>query len=66
LIKDEKDNCRISNDVAEEFSTQLNDLIQAEVEINVNKINIDELDNITFTPADMAMLEDFIQFDSEE
>lgn len=66
LIKDEKDNCRISNDVAEEFSTQLNDLIQAEVEINVNKINIDELDNITFTPADMAMLENFIQFDSEE
>ena len=60
LITDEKGNCKIAAESIDEFSTELNELIKTEVEINANKIDIDLLENIDFTPSEMAILEPFV------
>lgn len=61
LVTDEKGNCKIDNAHLQEFTSELNDLISAEVEINANKIDIELLEDIEFTPSDMATLEPFIE-----
>lgn len=65
LITDEKGNCKILPDSLDSFSTELNELVNSEIELNVNKIAIDDLDSISFTPADMNSLENFIDFGEE-
>ena len=62
LITDDNGNCKIIADDTIEFSNQLNELINTEIEINSNKINIEDIENIDFTPAEMAQLENFIEF----
>ena len=66
LITDDKGNCKITPDSVNTFSAELNELVQSEVEINANKIRIDDLENIDFTPAEMAALEIFIDFGEDE
>jgi hypothetical protein len=66
LITDENKNCKILNDKIETFSKELNELVDMEIEINSNKISIADLENMDFTPADMAVLEPFIVLDEEE
>ena len=61
LITDEKGNCKILPDSISEFTNELNELIETEIELNANKIDIDLLENIDFTPAEMALLEPFIE-----
>ena len=65
LITDDKGNCKINNDSINEFSNELNDLIATEVEINANKIDINLLENVDFTPAEMAVLEPFVDMGEE-
>lgn len=65
LITDDKGNCRIENEYINDFSNELDDLIGSEVEINANKIDIGLLENVDFTPADMALLEPFIEMNEE-
>ena len=65
LITDEKGNCKILPDSLDSFSTELNELVNSEIELNVNKIAIDDLDSISFTRADMNSLENFIDFGEE-
>ena len=65
LITDEKGNCKIVNESMNEFSTELNDLINSEVEINANKIDIGLLEDLEFTPSDMAVLEPFVEMGDE-
>lgn len=65
LITDDQGNCKIPNESTLEFSNQLNELINTEVEINANKIKIADIENLDFTPAEMNMLEPFIDFDEE-
>ena len=62
LITDENGNCKILPESIEEFTAELNELAASEVEINANKVRIDDLENLDFTPADMATLETFIDF----
>lgn len=62
LATDADGNCQILPDSITQFSTELNELLNTEVEIGANKILIDELENITFTPAEMSVLEVFIDF----
>ena len=66
LITDDKGNCKIGNDVLNEFTTELNELVNTEVEINANKIKIDLLADIDFTPSDMAILEPFVDIGEDE
>ena len=66
LITDEQGNCKIVEGDINEFSNELNDLINSEVEISGNKIKIDDLDKVDFTPAEMAQLEILIDFGEDE
>lgn len=60
LITDENGNCKIEQESINEFTNELNELVNTEVEINANKIDINLLENIDFTPSDMAILEPFV------
>lgn len=66
LVTDEQGNCKIVEGDINEFSNELNDLINSEVEISGNKIKIDDLDKVDFTPAEMAQLEILIDFGEDE
>lgn len=66
LITDETGNCKIMEGGILDFSNQLTELVESEVEINGNKIKIDDLDNVNFTPAEMAQLEVLIDFGENE
>lgn len=65
LITDENGNCKILTDSVETFSNELNELVETEIEINANKLKVDDLNDIDFTPAEMNALESFIEFDEE-
>ena len=66
LVTDDKGNCKIVESGINDFSNELNDLINSEVEISGNKIKIDDLDKVDFTPAEMAQLEILIDFGEDE
>ena len=65
LVTDENGNCKINPEDIDIFSKELNELIDSEVEINANKIKMELLENLDFTPSDMAVLEPFVEFDEE-
>lgn len=65
LKTDEKGNCQIESESVETFSNELNELLETTVEINANKIDIGLLENVDFTPSDMAVLEPFVDFGEE-
>lgn len=62
LITDENNNCKIIPDKISEFNDELTELLENNIELNVNKINIEDLNDIDFTPAEMNSLEAFIDF----
>lgn len=63
LITDEKGNCTLVKDKVQDFNTELNELLASEIEINANPINIEMLEDLDFTPADMSVLEPFVEFE---
>lgn len=63
LITDESGNCKIVPEHLVDFTKELNELVNTEVEINANKVTINDLENIDFTPGDMVQLESFIDFE---
>ena len=65
LITDDKGNCKIITENVEKFSAELNELVASEIEINANKIKMDDLENIDFTPSEMVALEPFIETNEE-
>ena len=66
IITDEKGNCKISADNVTQFNTELSELLDTVIEMNVSKVSIDDLDNADFTPAEMNTLETFIDFGEDE
>ena len=66
LITDEKGNCKINNSEIEQFSNELGELMNTEVEINANKIDIGLLEDVEFTPSEMAILEPFVNMEEDE
>ena len=62
LITNDENNCKIPDSTIEQFSVELNDLINSEIEINANKISINDIENLSFTPNEMNLLEPFIDF----
>ena len=65
LITDDEGNCKINNASVTEFSNELNDLISQEVELNASKLNMDEIGDVSFTPAEMVGLEPFFDIEDE-
>lgn len=63
LITDENGNCKIEADVVTEFNDELNELVNTEVEINANKINIGLIEDLEFTPSEMAVLAPYLEMD---
>lgn len=61
LSTDESGNCRIVPANIPDFNNELNELINAEVELNAKKIKMDALEDLDFTPSDMVVLEPFIE-----
>lgn len=60
LVVSENGDYTLQQEHVEDFYKEVNDLLKNEVELTVDKIDIDDLDNITFTPNEMLMLEPFI------
>jgi hypothetical protein len=63
LITDEKGNCTLIKDKVQDFNAELNELLASEIEINANPINIEMLEDLDFTPAEMSVLEPFVEFE---
>lgn len=63
LKSDENGNVRILPESLETFNKELQDLLKTEVEISASKIRIEDIDDVEFTAAEMAQLDDFIEFD---
>jgi len=61
LILDENGNAQIDLEHRNAFNEEFNELLQSSIEINANKIRLDDLGDIDFTPSEMAQLEDFIE-----
>jgi hypothetical protein len=65
LKADEQGNVHIPSEVLDNFNNELRDLLDTSVELNVNKIRIDDIEDINFTPSEMAQIGDFIEFGEE-
>ncbi len=65
LITDEIGNCKIDEASVTEFSKQLNDLLDTEVEINANKMKMEDLEEVKFTPNEIGLLEPFLETEDE-
>ena len=63
LKKDENDNVHIPPEFLDNFNTELRDLLETSVELNINKIKLADIEEIDFTPSEMAQISDFIEFD---
>lgn len=61
LITDENGNCHIAPEHINEFNKELNDLLNTEIEINANMLSLGDLEELEFTPSDLALLEPFIE-----
>ena len=63
--QDEKGNVHIPNEALDDFTKELKEVLDTPIEINANKIKMSDVENVEFTPAEMAQLEDFIEFEDE-
>jgi len=45
----------------EKFYSEMNDILNNIIELNANKINLNDLENLDFTPTEMILLEPFIE-----
>ena len=63
LKQDDNGNVRILPEGLADFNKELNELLQSEVEISANKIQMNDIGDVEFTPTEMAQLEEFIEFD---
>ena len=63
LKSDENGNVHIIADSLNTFNQELRDLMDTQIEINANKIQINDIGDVEFTPAEMAQLDEFIEFE---
>ena len=63
LITDENDNCKITAEHINDFSNELKELVATTIEINANKLTLEDLGNADFTPSEIAALEPFVDIE---
>lgn len=63
LITDENDNCKITAEHINNFSNELKELVATTIEINANKLTLEDLGNADFTPSEIAALEPFVDIE---
>ena len=62
LKTDENGNVHIIMEELNNFNSELQELLKTTVEISSDRIKIDDIGEIEFTPAEMTQLEEFIDF----
>ena len=66
LITDDKGNVHIPTMAIDQFNEELRELLDTPIEINTSRIKLDDVEDIEFTPIEIAQLEEFIEFEDEE
>lgn len=61
LVTNENGDCTIKEEHIAAFNNEINDLLNNKIEINVDKIKINELEELNFTPTEIINLEAFIE-----
>ena len=61
LIIDENNNYKIQPDKIAKLNQEIEELLNTSIQINADKINISDIENEDFTPADILLLEPFIE-----
>lgn len=60
LVMDENNNYKIQKDKITELNQEIEELLNTSIQINADAINIKDIENENFTPADILLLEPFI------
>jgi len=58
---DENGNCKFIPENIEKFYSEMDDILNNIIELNANKIELKDLENLDFTPIEMVVLEPFIE-----
>ena len=66
IKSDENGNLQIKKDQTDEFVHELQELLTTEIELNVSPLFIEEIEDATFTPAQMDIMSAVIDMDTEE
>lgn len=61
LRVDENNNFTIPKEKIQDFQKELNELLEMQVELQINKINLDELEDVEFTPMELIKIEKFVE-----
>ena len=61
LVMDEKNNYKIQKDKITELNQEIEELLNTSIQINADAINMKDIENEDFTPADILLLEPFIE-----
>lgn len=61
LIVDENGNCSLKEDGLVDFNKELSELLNTVIEVNAEKLNVEELSEGSFTPGEMIVLEPFFK-----
>lgn len=60
FVTNEKNEYQFDQENANKFVEEINKLLLEEIEIDANPILIDEIEELDFTPSEMALLEPFM------
>ena len=61
FVTNDKNEYQFDTDNANKFVAEINKLLAEEIQIDANPIMIEEIEDLDFTPAEMAQLEPFIE-----
>ena len=61
LVIDDNGNCKLKADTIADFNKELGELLDTTIEVNVDKLKVDDLDAGNFTPSEMIVLEPLIE-----
>lgn len=61
LVMDENNNYKIQKDKITELNQEIEELLNTSIQINADAINMKNIENEDFTPADILLLEPFIE-----
>lgn len=61
FMTNEKNEYQFTEEDANKFMEELNKLLEEPIELDANPILLDEIEELDFTPSEMAMLDPFIE-----
>lgn len=61
LVMDENNNYKIQKNKITELNQEIEELLNTSIQINADAINMKDIENEDFTPADILLLEPFLE-----